>query len=371
MNICKVCNNEILEPIISFPKFPLTDIYTKTKAQKFLIDQEFYFCENCGHSQLGNSVNPNILYGSLYSFRTSKGGSQIENQIIKSSIPNGHFDNIIEIGCNDLYLLKQLKNKADKLIGIDPILEEDDDKIVTIKDFAENVDFSEFKGKSLVITNHFLEHVEQPKILLESLIKSINKNSIFLFGFPCYDILLEQHRFDQIYNHHLQYFSHQSFNYLLKNLGCKLIFQSFVEEYWGTMITMFKIGDYKKEKKKCPQITQNLIESKYEKFRNLMKQTIRKLDDVQEKIYGYGAGLQIAALNYHLKGKLEHLEYILDDDKDKDGLYFLNLDVPIKYSDDINLENKNIIITAINFSKQITEKLKTKNTKKIICPFDE
>ena len=42
--------------------------------------------------------------------------------VFKGIVKDEKFKTIVELVCNDLYLLKSLKLYADKLIGIDPIL---------------------------------------------------------------------------------------------------------------------------------------------------------------------------------------------------------------------------------------------------------
>jgi hypothetical protein len=59
------------------PKFPLTEIYVDRRINDNLgfIDQEFHLCERCGHGQIANVVDQNILYGNNYKTRTSTSSS--------------------------------------------------------------------------------------------------------------------------------------------------------------------------------------------------------------------------------------------------------------------------------------------------------
>ena len=78
-------------------------------------------------------------------------------------------------------------------------------------------------------------------------------------------------------------------------------------------------------------------------------------------------------LNYYMKG-LSELKYIIDEDKNKQGLYYINASPKIISPEKAeNLENSTVVITAIN-SKQvlraITSKLIDLKIKNILIPIN-
>ena len=78
----------------------------------------------------------------------------------------------------------------------------------------------------------------------------------------------------------------------------------------------------------------------------------------------------LPVLSYHLNNNLSNFECILDDDESKDGLFYINLPVPIRKPTNIdNLRNANIMIMAVNNTRQILPKLLSYNPKRIILPF--
>ncbi len=72
---CMICNTGINKPLINLPDFPITEVYSDKKITEKLgyIDQEFYLCYKCGHGQIANVIDPNILYDNSY--KTSTSGS--------------------------------------------------------------------------------------------------------------------------------------------------------------------------------------------------------------------------------------------------------------------------------------------------------
>ena len=239
---CNICGNTNLKEI-NLPDFPLTEYYTDKPSKEIKIDQKFLFCENCSHGQLYNFPDFEI-YRDLYGFRTSVGGSRFINDVLADYIYEHHnldkFDKIVEIGCNDGYLLSKLDHKHK--IGIDPSVDKLNYRgIELISDYIENVDIS--LENSLVISNQLLEHIRDPKKLFDILYQHSDDRTRFVFGFPILNTLVSRLRFDQIFHHHQQYFTKESFSELLRRTGFKLTNSMEVKQYWGTYIASFKKGE--------------------------------------------------------------------------------------------------------------------------------
>lgn len=374
-NRCAICD-EKLDSTIVLPQYPFTETYVTeiTKPDDWKIDQEFMYCKNCGHGQLKTVIPQDILYGNVYRFRTSKStwgatkGNHYLIDFIDKTTEGQHFKQIIEVGCNDAYLLQLLDDRADNLIGIDPVLENDvKGKIKLIGDFYENTDIN-VKG-SLVITHQVMEHLEEPKEFLKKLLKTADEETIFVFAFPSLDYILADGRFDQIFHHHLHYFSLHSTMYLLNEIGCKCIAYDWNPNYWGTLLIAFKKSKLKNKLES--KIDEKDIKDKYNEFKNRMSMTNSYLQSIEnDNVYGYGAGLQLPLLNYYVPN-INKLKTILDDDPNKDGLYCPGLKPQIKFpKDEMFDENISIVITAINFSRPILKNIIEKNPKRIYLPFN-
>ncbi len=383
---CAVCRKELNAPLIELPHFPLTDIYVKQMVTERIgyVDQNFHICQRCGHGQLSTIIDPGVLYGHAYSFRTSKSlwGSTKANDFFLSFInrttKNREFKTILEIGCNDLYLLNCLKSRAEKLVGIDPVLkgreeEFSDDKITVIGDFFENIDLPSIDD-TLILNSHLLEHIRDPKLMIEKLLENSTEKTLFVFQFPGFDTLVEECRFDQIYHHHLHYFSLHSFVYLLNELGGELIDAEVNRHYWGSLLVAFRKSAKRNINPNADKISSERVLQNYDIFQKRMDITNKYLQSLAsegERLIGYGAGLQLPVLGYHLNNDFSSLDCVVDDDENKDGLFYINLPVPIRSSTVINnLEDATVIITAINFSRGILLKLIPLNPKRIVLPLN-
>ena len=359
---CNICGNDSDSSVIDLPNLPLTEIYSSSLVKEKLgfVDQGLDFCSNCGHAQLRNIVDVDLQYGETFSyfFRTGESASARSTvdyflNFMQRTITDKHFKHILEVGCNDLFLLKQLENRADLLTGIDPILKDFDEdlsssKISTIGDFYENVDFEE--DFDLLICKDALEHVANPKEFTQKIVDQASDETLFYFQFPCLESTLMDLRFDQIFHQHMNYFTVQSVIHMLNDLGCDLIDISFNYEHWGALLIAFKKGKYKgKFDKDIWNISQKDILERYAIFKNEMESVNARLNYFRdEAIYGYGAALMLPVLSYFLENDFSNFECIIDDDPRKDGLYYLNLQVPIRGRDAIKSEREAIFfLTAI------------------------
>jgi hypothetical protein len=383
---CQVCGAALDGHLIDLPDFPMTEIYTGEliKEKVGFADQGFQFCSNCGHGQISNVIDVGLQYGDSisYHFRTSGSATGRESadffiDFFNDVVKNRRFKSVVEVGCNDLYILKALTNRADRLIGIDPILKGKEQKyssgnIIAIGDFLENIKIEE--GIDLVICKDTLEHVSEPKQFVKKIVDGAHDETLFFFQFPYLETLLDGCRFDQIFHQHLNYFSLRSTIYMLEELGCELLDYRININHWGAVLIAFKkskkISKFKAEARK---ITDEDILSRYKTFKADMKIANDRLLLLRgEKVYGYGAALMLPVLSYHLGNDFAGFEFIIDDDKNKEGLYYINLPVAIRTSDKVrDFRNAVVMLTAIsamNNGRRILAKLFELNPKQIIVP---
>jgi hypothetical protein len=381
---CEICNTSFDNPIIKLPDFPMTEIYTRNRVtgKAGICDQAFYLCRKCGHGQLQNVLDMELQYGNsiFYHFRTSQSSSGKKSadffiSFLLKTVGDRRFRTIIELGSNDLYVLKEIKDKAEHLIGIDPILKGQgysDDKITAIGDYFENVRLD--KEIDLVICKDTLEHVAQPRKFVEQIVQSGQDDTLYVFEFPLLNTLVQNSRFDQIFHQHLNYFSYESINYMLNELDCELIAHDISYQHWGGILIAFKKIAYNKKRKEYPVLAEKDIINSFNTFQKNMEVTRERLLQFRkEKLIGYGAALMLPVLAYHLKTDFHELEFILDDDKNKEGTYYINLPVKIRHTLGAEVRDATILLTAISSKhnvRSILSKLIEKKPRNIIIPMN-
>ena len=388
IDICSVCGKILDEPVIIYPKLPLTETYSMQYDKTFIkgIDQYFHICKTCTHSQIANCVDPLFLYGNSYKFRTSESNSSKKRidvfvDFLNSIIGNSKYRTIIDIGCNDTYLLKSVGAKADMFYGIDPILKEKEknstNKLIYIGKLIENTNLGEIcaPSENLVVSTHTLEHVVNPKQFLEKILSEMPSDTLYVFEFPCFMPLLKRNRFDQIFHQHMQYFTPQSFEYLINKCGCEIIKSAENCHAWGALLVAFRKKSNKLQRKLSQTIDINkhirTVKIKYMEFRDSMSRTRDFLLAENDTICGYGASLTLPVVYYHLGIDADVVNMIIDDDSNKKGLTYANLPVKIQLPRDIgSFMNKTILITAFDNIRPILSKLNAMEPKHIIVPIN-
>jgi hypothetical protein len=387
---CSLCDEQVVA-VIDLPELPLTGIFSRNGCDpKFpTYDQKFMMCTNCNHGQMLNVLDPALLYGQEYGFRTSeshtaKKGSQFFSNYLDQLFPGRSFERIIEFGCSDGVLLNLLRNKGDKLWGIDPVLkgresELSDSKVTALGKRVEEIDLAEIMGKSnaLVVSQHTMEHLDRPKDVLERFVSSAPEGTVFVLEFPCLDPLLEQYRFDQIFHQHIQYFSLESTLRMIDQIGCTLIDYTFNYTYWGALVVAFskgkvdsnKTSEINAAKSNLPDKSPESIQSRFDKFKQQMmfaEEAIKTHSQIE--LYGYGAALMLPILGYHLNTDFSGLSGVFDDDPNKDGLGYINLPVKISLPGNVDFSKINVLLTAMDNRRPIIKKLADKNPRQIINP---
>lgn len=378
---CVICG-QIATPIINLPNLPLTDSYAISPVINPLmgLDQKLLYCESCGHGQLESLIAPNILYGTNYCFRTSdsstaRKGTEFFVSVLNEVAPNRNFKCVLDLGCNDLFLLGLLKDRAVHRVGIDPVWtgrenEREDKSIELFGMNFEDVDLSQFPEKpDLIVCRHTLEHIVNPVEVVKSLINIAAEDAIFIFEVPGFDGLIERYRFDQVFHQHAQYFSLASFLKMLAVAGGRHLLHRYNFHDWGAMAVAFTKGS----------VAENLgvkrwsirdIEDRYGIFQ-IQMQTASKLlkANSSETIYGYGAAQMLPVIGYHMHTNFSELIAIIDDDDSKDGIGYWNLPVKVISGRKVGkLQDSLVLITAIDNVKPIMTKLLANRPRQILTP---
>lgn len=387
---CAVCGRVLGHPTLEFPKLPLTEIFITPKPAKPVgfVDGAFHICSHCSHGQLGTIVDPRVVYSpSAYGYRTGasvtgKRANDVFISFIRSFVGKKRFRKLIDIGCSDLYVLNALKDTARERIGIDPVLKGQERKLskgslTVVGDLFEQADLTGLIGgeDALVLSSHTLEHIEDPSSLIERLYEATGKGSLFVFQFPYLSPLLADYRFDQIFHQHLGYFTKRSILYLIERFGGEIINFSVNYHHWGTLMIAFrktsKRDSAREEWRSHPAVRQADVKRRYDQFRSRMAMTNAYLASIKkEDIYGFGATPMLPILGYHLRNDFSRFKAILDDDKKKRGLYYINLSVPIYLPEDVHggFTNANILVTAYNTSRSVLPRVIHLDPKRIIVP---
>ncbi len=388
VEFCCVCEGPV-QAVIDLPRLPLTGIYSGSgQVPDFpTLDQSFMFCPACSHGQLLRMIDPKALYGHEYGFRTSTSETARRSvaffaDYLARLFPQRRFARVLEFGCSDAVLLNSLRDRASRLLGVDPVLKEreaefSDGPIAVMGAMIEEIDVQSTLGgpPDLIVCQHTLEHLPEPKRILEQLLHSANDDTVFVFEFPCFDPMLAEIRFDHLFHQHVQYFSLRSIRRLLHLVGAEVIDHTIHYTYWGALLIAFRkanerqTGTRPTDLDDVPAIAVDAIRAGYSEFQRQMR-TAAQLAAAADKskLFGYGGALMLPVVGYHLGTDFSEFQAILDDDPAKDGIGYVNLPVKIRSPRQLDFSDLVIFLTALDNRRPILRRLAELNPRQIINP---
>jgi len=340
-------------------------------------------CRDCGHAQLLYVFDPHAVYDQRYTHRSSISalatqGNDFFCDFLEKVTQRRSFRRVVEVGCNDLYLLRRLQHKGEVLWGVDPIWRGKEaperGKLRVLGKFIEEVDLQrELGGKpDLILSANTFEHIDSPRDQLQRLMEVAEDNAIFVTEVPGFDSLLNACRFDQIIHQHIQYFSLASFRRLIDELGGTYLTHTFNYSYWsGTMLTAFTKTRTTSIKKNAGGVPPSgpLIKERWQWFQNQIRSLMDWLPSVPRPLYGFGAAQMLPVLAYHMKSDLSFLECILDDNPQRNGLTYPHLPVRIRLPEPgFTLEDASVLVTALDSMRPILKRLMDLKAKHILVP---
>jgi hypothetical protein len=184
--------------------------------------------------------------------------------------------------------------------------------------------------------------------------------------------IAEALRFDAIFHQHYHYFDEASVKKLIAEIGGELINLTYNNQgsNGGSLIFAFKKSKIKINNKTFNYENKlNWLKARFIMYKEQINLTSRLLDELPPPIYGFGAGLMLATFDYHLGGRLQNLECILDDDPKKDGIEYKNVNVLVKSTQSfIPPEQSSFVITSLESIRPIYNRITQFNPRRIIIP---
>jgi len=387
---CAVCDSVHLEEVFDLPRLPLTGRYSSDPIAGFVddgIDQKLLWCPQCFHAQLAFQVDPQELYNEEYYFRTSRSqtacrGVEFFLTALNEFFPQRFFQCALDLGCNDLYLLQQLKGRTAQRYGIDPIWrgKEGTVKGPSLTVFGETIEDIDLDGKfetapDLIVCRHTLEHIYQPREALEKFFHAAQPGAVFVIEVPSLNALVHRLRFDQVFHQHLQYFTYFSLKKMMSQVGAEYIGHCQNYHDWGSVCMVFVKGSktYLSEGKKLGEgFDLAFLKNRYAVFQNQMRAAREVLMLFKnEVIYGYGAAQMLPILSYHMNNDFSLLAGVLDDDPRLHQWHYWNLPLQIEKPQIIkDWSSTNIFLTAVDNVQPILNRLFTHRPRHIIYPLN-
>lgn len=347
------CCDIVATAVIDLPNYPLTEFYKDVVELSLpygFVDQQVMFCSDCNHLFLRGILDSQQIYSNYLTSSISSRGAVVclENFVsfIENSAGNLAPFSVIDIGGNDSTFLEYFSGKVGDLVNIDANATSNNPAIQIRKCFLEDVDFSDFDSDApkIFASSHTIEHLEQPVLLLEKLSKVIRSNDLLYLQFPSMEMLVKQRRFDQICHQHLNYFSLTSISNVLRRNGLFINAFEYDTAHFGTL--RLKISRTQSEVIKQKVLSVIDVTEAFSSFKNYYSALNMMLSNNFVNGQGFGAGLMVPTLAYHLP-LINQLSKIIDENPSRLNKRFINLQPPILGISELD-RNQPVLVTAIS-----------------------
>ena len=384
-NNCRLCGGTDLELALPLTPAPIVDAYVP--AEKLDVVQEsfpldLYLCQCCGHAQLLDVVDPEVLYGE-YIYVTNSSLGLVEHfdqyaEDVLSQIKPLPGSLVVDIGSNDGTLLQAFQKRGMQVLGIDPAVEiaENATKAgIETKpvffSFEESKRIREEHGTASIITvNNLFANVDDLGDLANGIANLLSPDGVFLFESYYVLDLARNMVFDFIYHEHLNSFSAKPLDAFFKRYGMELIDVQGVSTKGGSLRGTVQlsgadrgvspsVADFIRKEEDAAVHSLGFFQEFGAVINEKKDRLVEFLDEAKSQgksVAGYGASASTTPLVYHF-GIGDRLTFMADDNPAKQHLYSPGLHIPVLPSDSLYEKKPDyVVILAWRYADAIIEK---------------
>lgn len=378
---CRLCGGAELHTVLTLASAPPANEFKETAAAAQALERfPLYLvqCETCGHVQLPVVVDPERLFSNyVYVSGTSQAFVKHFSEYADwLNLDEGAF--VVEIGSNDGTLLKALKERGARVLGIDPA------RAIAEKATAAGIQtvpqfFTLKLAKSLlglhgrakvVIANNVFAHADDLRDVAEGALSLLDEGGRFVFEVQYLPDMLAGGLFDMIYHEHLSYHTLGPLVRFFGSLDAKLVDAVSVPTHGGSVrCTVQRSGEQSANLRAMLDAEKVAEHDPWPKFKEriddagrALRGWIRERRGKSHRVVGYGAPAKLTTLCHEFDISIDDVACIVDDSPWKQGLYapgtgmlVISPDTfarTIEADDDID-----VVVFAWNFAKQIAAKL--------------
>ena len=383
---CRLCGGRRLTPVLSLAPTPPANAFVPAalvgaEQERFPLDVAF--CEDCGHVQLMDVVDPRVLFEHyVYVSGTSPVfvkhfGDYAAWMIGRFGLPKDGL--ALDVGSNDGTLLRFFKQAGLRVQGVDPAREIAEQAtasgIPTINGFfgpelAATIRAEQ--GPAAVITgNNVFAHIDDLGGVMDGVRILLAEDGVLAFEVSYLVDVFENTLFDTIYHEHLDYHSVAPLIPFLAAHGLELIEAERVDSHGGSIRIVAQLAGGKRpvgasvaacvaEEKRLgldQAATLKAFGSRIAEVGAELKGLLTGMKAEGKRIAGFGAPAKATTLMYHFGITKEVVDFIVDDSPLKQGLFSPGMHIPVVPSSAI-AENKPdcLVVLAWNFAPSIIEK---------------
>lgn len=385
MYSCRICGKTRTAKFLSLGPTPLANSFLtrdqlSQREARFPLD--IVFCDQCGLVQLDFIVPSEVMFRNyIYVSSTSQTMSThfdaYANEIVTRFMAPPEYM-AVEIGSNDGCLLAAFRKRGRRAVGVEPAANlaalANAAGITTVNDF-----FCERSARALrdregtanvIIGNNVLAHVANLQDLVAGLDLLLRPDGIAVFEVPYLVDLLRKDEFDTIYHEHLSYFALRPLQRLFESQGLCVFDVKRLPVHGGSIrVYVAKSRAGMQIEPAVSDLLQLENLEQLDSFRTYQNFAVR-VDKMKQELLTLLSGLKtagktIAAYGAPAKGNtlLNHfgigtdlVDFIVDRNPYKQGLYTPGTHIPVLGVDRLLEEQPDyVLLLAWNFADEVLE----------------
>ena len=397
---CYICSSNNLTNFLNLGNHP-PPLNFVTKERLLDSNETFplqvYFCNSCGLVQLGDAVDPKIMFkqylytsGISTAFRDHL--ESFTEKLVDRFSPNKD-DLVIDIASNDGTLLQFFKNSGLRVLGVEPSNIADIAKkngIHTVNDFfnetiAKQILDDNGQAKIITITNAFA-HIKDLDSLMNGIRILLKEDGVFVSESQYLVDIIEKLEYDTIYHEHLRYYCLKPLIQLFEKYNMEVFDCERISSHGGSIRVyaslkgkftksdnVKNIIDYEDKLKLSEIETYQAFAKKIYENKNKLIALLSKIKADGHNIVGISAPARSSTILNFCNINSENLDYIAEKSTLKIGKFTPGSHIKVVDDNQLVLDQPDFaLLLSWHLSDSIVAKIRDDGFKgKIILPLPE
>ncbi len=386
---CRFCGANLQHTFLDLGASPIANDYLNTSQLSQM--EPFYplhvkVCRECFLVQVADCISARHIFSDNYAYFSSFSDSWLAHaktyvDMITARLALGKEHHVVEVACNDGYLLQYFVAKGIPVLGIEPTA--NTAAAATKKGIPTVVKFlgEETAGDlarggrqaDLLIGNNVLAHVPDINDFVEGLRILLKPTGVLTMEFPHLMQLMCQNQFDTMYHEHYQYLSLMVVETIFGKHGLTVFDVEEIPTHGGSLRIYARHAhdESKPRALRVEELRQRELNAGYDhlntyiSFTERVKETKRKLLEFLiaakrsgKTIVGYGAPAKGNTLLNYCGVRTDFIDYTVDRSPHKQNLFLPGTRIPIHHPDKIReTEPDYVLILPWNIKGEIMEQM--------------